>query len=181
LIPSSLALLLEDCNQSVIYTLDHDDTTQYSPLSVQVCSYNKLPVARRFYHHNKITNIAKRTCDIVCFVEVSKSRSKPRHMDVKTDPRHCSSSILHRHNTSTSPLQQQTPDHLPYTPPKTLTNTRQHADQVRNTTNTKHHRTHADRTADTTQQSPHPDRQRDRAGHRVRLQGTTGHITSEAG
>ena len=138
LYPLVLDCFLEDCNnQSVIYTLDHDDTTRHSPLSVQVCSYNKLPVARRSYCHIVIIIIARRTCDIVCFVEVSKSRSKPRHMDVKTDPRHCPSSISHRHNTSTSPPQQQTPDHLPYTPPKTLTKTRQHADQVRNTTNTK--------------------------------------------
>ena len=105
---------------------------------------------------------------IVCFVEVSKSRSKPRHMDVKTDPRHCPSSISHRHNTSTSPPQQQTPDHLPYTPPKTLTKTRQHADQVRNTTSTKNTiapiQTEQNRTADTT-----PNRVRTLTGKEIEL------------
>lgn len=50
------------------------------------------------------------------------------------------------------------------------TSTRQHADQVSNTATRRRSQSANQRLHP---QSPHSDRQRDRAGHRVRLQGTT--------
>ena len=76
------------------------------------------------------------------------------------------STLLSHHDISTD---------TPPLPPNLPHRTRKHADQVSSTANTSAHRIHANSQL-TNPQSPHPDRQRDRAGHRVRLQGTNDHL-----